>query len=282
MSASCSHSPVKFIESACFDTVLNSNVWTAGGQATLALVAAKILGYEQGWVAATLIFVLSLFVYNLDHLVDTRSNRQRERRARLSIGILFATVGVTGVLGMAFLLPGPALVVLALPFTIGTLYSLPVLLLPGRWRLRDIPLLKTPLVAGSVVWCAVLLPMVLDHALPDLTAFFLASHLFVFAFSNCVTSDLRDIEDDRSTRTLTFPALLGERGCRRLLIGLNILTLCVLPFWLPPRPVFYAALVGATVATLWYVIHLKNSSSAREFAFLVDGCPYVLLISMLS
>ena len=284
MPASRSHSTVEFTESACLDMLLKSNVWTAGGQATLALLSAEILGYEHGAIAASLIFVLSLFVYNLDHLVDTRSNRQNERRARRSMGLLFAIVGGAGALVLAFFLPLQVLGVLAFPFTVGTLYSLPVLPLPGRrcWRLRDVPLLKTPLVAGSVVWCAVLLPMALNHGLPDLIAIFLAGYLFVFAFSNCVVSDLRDIEDDRSTRTLTFPALFGERGCRRLLIGLNILTLCLLPFWLPPGTSLHIALVGATVATLCYVIYLKSSSSAREFALLVDGCPYILLICMLS
>ena len=284
MSASRSHSAVEFTESAWLGILLKSHVWTAGGQATLALLSAEVLSYEHGAIAASLIFVLSLFVYNLDHLVDTRSNGQSERRARRSMGLLFATVGGAGSLGIVFLLPIQALSVLALPFTIGILYSLPLWPLSGsgRWRLRDLPLLKTPLVAGSVVWCAVLLPMALDDAIPDLTAIFLAGYLFVFAFSNCAISDLRDIEDDRSTRTLTFPALFGERGCRRLLIGMNILTLCMLPCWLPPGPALHIALVGATVGTLCYVIYLKNSSSSREFALLVDGCPYILLISMLS
>ena len=185
MSASRSHSAVEFTESAWLGILLKSHVWTAGGQATLALLSAEVLSYEHGAIAASLIFVLSLFVYNLDHLVDTRSNGQSERRARRSMGLLFATVGGAGSLGIVFLLPIQALSVLALPFTIGILYSLPLWPLSGsgRWRLRDLPLLKTPLVAGSVVWCAVLLPMALDDAIPDLTAIFLAGYLFVFAFS---------------------------------------------------------------------------------------------------
>jgi len=261
--------------------LLKSHLWTAGGQATLALITSETLGHKRGWVAASVIFLLALFVYNLDHLVDTRSKRQSERRAGLSLGLLFATVGGVASLIMAFLLPLPALNVLALPLTIGTFYSLPVLPLPGRKRLRDIPLLKTPLVAGSLVWCAVLLPVVLDGTRPDLTAIFLAGYLFVFAFSNCVTSDLRDIDDDRSTQTVTFPALLGELGCQRLLIGLNLVTLCLLPLWMPAGAALRTALVGGTVGTLCYVVYLKSSSSARKFALLVDGCPYLLLVSIL-
>ncbi|MFC5270713.1 hypothetical protein [Adhaeribacter terreus] len=166
-----------------------------------------------------LIFFATLFLYNLDSLLPYKTGQHLflSERKKWIFGHRKLLLGVAVFSGM---------VVLALYtqlyrqvpfwffipfFIISVFYSLPVLpTTKGFIPLRDVPLLKVFLVA--LVWSGltVLLPLLVSGAeigAEEIYRFLLRRFLFIFALT--LLFDIRDVQKDKRTGTVTFPGKFG-------------------------------------------------------------------------
>ncbi len=262
-----------------------SSLWLAGGMAALVLFAQRVLGLGFDLRPAALILLSALFIYNLDHVIDSRVQQVPEAKARryfkhpgLLILLVAAAVG-TGIL--AGTAPVAVKAVFAGYMSIGLLYGLPVV--PVRhggerhwYRLKDIPLMKAWLVAFTVTCAVVGLTVTYAGAgwSPDAWAF--GVFVLIFGLTNTHMSDVRDIDSDRDARVFTLPIALGHRRTRLALVALNLVLLALwMAGWSRPMVTEHPAMIVAVVATLVYVLYLDVRTPPTVFRVVVDGCPYL-------
>ncbi len=188
----------------------------------LGCVACAILQIDWSR-SAPLWFAGYLFVYNADRLyldpadrlnTPLRSNwGARLRGCRvvlvwLSAGILGAWPLVTGRFWLLF--------PLALVFGILCFYSRPI---PGaRFRLKDLPYLKSLLAPLTIAVVLVPWPAFESGNIPQQKEWLVFFWIFLILTINALVFDYRDILGDRLTGTKTIPVLLGHRRTRELLV----------------------------------------------------------------
>ncbi|MBK0404298.1 hypothetical protein I5M27_14975 [Adhaeribacter sp. BT258] len=171
------------------------------------------------WRVGFLIFFATLFLYNLDSLLPYKTGQQHflSERKKWIFGHRRLLLGLAVFSGM-MVVALYALLYQLVPFwffipflVISIFYSLPVLpAAKGFIPLRDVPLLKVFLVA--LVWSGltVLLPLLVSGAeigLEELSRFLLRRFLFIFALT--LLFDIRDLQKDKRTGTVTFPGEFG-------------------------------------------------------------------------
>jgi 4-hydroxybenzoate polyprenyltransferase len=221
----------------------------------LGCVACTILKIE--WIrSAPLWFAGYVFVYNADRLyLDPADRLNTPLRSRwsprlrgcrvllvwLSAGILGAWPLVTGRLWLLF--------PLAATFGILCFYSRPI---PGaRFRLKDLPYLKSLLAPVTIAFVLVPWPAWESGNVPRQKEWLVFSWIFLILTINALVFDYRDIFGDRLTGTKTIPVLLGRRRTRGLLTVLAgvLVFLSVALCWLrlagPLMPIVLSA--GCTV-----------------------------------
>jgi|GEM_PF-5935868 len=138
---------------------------------------------------------------------------------------------------------------------IGVLYSFP--LLPwygkGKWgyvRLKDIGLLKSLTVSGTVTGYLFGLPLVFAKEVPALPASYLwvLAGFGIIAFMNTVYDDLLDYAGDKMEGVNTLPVLLGKRDTAYLILLLGSAWLCI---------VSAAGLSGYLDSRLWIFLSIQ-------------------------
>jgi 4-hydroxybenzoate polyprenyltransferase len=255
-----------------------SSVWTS-------LMLAATTGYvEPVWLT----FFSGLFIYNVDHISDAHageSSDQSNRAYFLSRGPLMLLVLAALATGwLAGRAPVAAQVVFASYTAIGLLYRvdfIPVLR-QGRWqraRLKDLPGIKSVLVATAITIASVGLPLAWNNQEMSHEAALLALFVLVSMGSNANMFDIRDEAEDRRHRVHSLPVFLGATWTRVLLLGVNFFCTGVLlwAWWsglVPPRP----ELALANAATVAYVSLLPVDVPRRVYWVLVDGCGFLPII----
>ena len=151
------------------------------------------------------------------------------------------------------------------------LYSLPVLPIRGQyWPLRHIPLLKIFLIAYVWTCVTVWLPLLAYNQnifSGDAWLFFLRRFLFVLAIT--IIFDIRDVERDRATGTVTLPGTIGvERARYFAWISLSLFAVLVA---LIPGETDCLALWLSAGATGYVVWHTHPRKSEYFFSVVADG-----------
>jgi 4-hydroxybenzoate polyprenyltransferase len=166
-----------------------------------------------------LIFFATLFLYNLDSLLPYKTGQQlflSERKKWIfghrKLLLIMAVFSGLMVLALYTQLYQQVPFWFFIPFlVISVFYSLPVLpTTKGFIPLRDVPLLKVFLVA--LVWSGltVLLPLLVSGVAigpEEIYRFLLRRFLFIFALT--LLFDIRDVQKDKRTGTVTFPGKFG-------------------------------------------------------------------------
>jgi 4-hydroxybenzoate polyprenyltransferase len=227
---------------------------------TLGCVACTLL--QIGWCrSAPLWFAGYLFVYNADRLhldpadrLNTPLRSSWDMRLR---GWRVVLVWISaGVLGVWPVLTGRFWLLFPLAMAAGLLcfYSRPI---PGaRFRLKDLPYLKSLLAPGAIAIVLVPWPALESGNVPRQKEWLIFSWIFLILSINSLVFDYRDIVGDRMIGTKTIPSWLGHRRTRGLLMLLS------------------AALVFVSVVLSW--LHLAGPFTPGTLTL---GCA-VLLCSL--
>lgn len=193
-----SRSTLDWLYERFLEVFVYSSVWAAGGLFALTVFSSRMLGLGWSIQPGLLVLFSCLFIYNLDHVIDTRVQRIPDREAHdyfnrpAVLVLLVASAVLTGLLvGGA---PLAAKIVFAIYTVIGLVYGLPLF---PRWggtkaRLKDVPMLKSWLVGGTVTLGVVGLPAAWAGrwVWPDIGFLGLFMGVFVVPTSTCSTSGI--------------------------------------------------------------------------------------------
>jgi 4-hydroxybenzoate polyprenyltransferase len=231
----------------------------------LGCVACTILKIDWSR-SAPLWFAGYLLVYNADRLFLDPADRlntplrsswgAKLRRGRvvlvcLSAGILGAWPPITGRSWLLF--------PLAVAFGILCFYSRPI---PGaRFRLKDLPYLKSLLAPATIAIVLVPWPAWESGNVSRQKEWLVFFWIFLILTINALVFDYRDIAGDRVTGTKTIPAFLGHRRTRELLMLLTgaLVLISIALWWLrlvgPLMPVVLASGCAVLLRSLRSQVH---------------------------
>ncbi|GEO06224.1 hypothetical protein AAE02nite_38880 [Adhaeribacter aerolatus] len=154
---------------------------------------------------------------------------------------------------------------------LSVLYSLPVLPRRGElWPLRHVPLLKIFLIAYVWTCVTVWLPLLAynqDIFSTEAWLFFLRRFLFILAIT--IIFDIRDVDRDRATGTVTLPGTIGIKKAKYIAwISLAFFALLVS---LIPLQNYRAALLLSAGITAYVVWQTHSTNNEYFFSVIADG-----------
>jgi len=178
------------------------------------------------------------------------------------------------------------ILVSAIPLFSGLIYSTPILPTGFRYRrLKEIPLVKSLLVAIAWALPPALLPVYVSGVTPSLTTLAVILFFFSLVFINTVLFDIRDVEGDRAAGVRTIPVLLGIPRTKSLLtqvniiFGISVLSLLLLTH---TSPVYICLIViGMIYAQVYILLYHTISTGNLRCDVIADGQFIVLGLLMI-
>ncbi len=210
--------------------LLWTNILIAGSAAGWVIVTLRVLALPLDWALIALTFVLALALYTRDRLDE--QERQTDRRTMPERTAWIERHGLAlkwVVRGSFFCAAGlialrPAAL---LPLVAGLGFALNYTLRWFPWRGRyvgwkHLPGMKMPFVAILWTLTSVITPATVYRRLWQSETWLLAGAVCALVMIQILLNDLRDEEGDRAAKTLSLPALAGQRVARRVGYGLAI------------------------------------------------------------
>ena len=235
-------------------------------------------------------FCGALLIYNADRLrsdpADTVNVPHRVQAVQRLRGWSALVVALSGTILLALpLLRGDGITLaLVIGGALGCIsYSIPVL----GFRLKEVPVLKT-FVAPTVVAAAILALPWLHAGAPADRALFavVAVRAWGLLLFNMILCDLRDVEGDRRTGVVSLPGFLGERGTRRLLVGL-LIAIESLAFLIAARAPAGHAIAWRILSAVgplylgWLIAAVRVRRSERFYEWWVEGMFFLPALAVL-
>jgi 4-hydroxybenzoate polyprenyltransferase len=273
-----SSAPLAWIR-AGVEALLYSSVFISLCAFGLTVETYLLSGLAVSLPMAGFVFLATLFTYNISSLQRTwhgwnaaQDHQSWGIRHQQELAIL-ALLSLTGAAALFFIYELQInlwfVLVLAL-VSVG--YTVPLLYKRIK-PFRSVPLLKVFLIA--LVWSAVtvLFPLIDAGMAMDAATLVLWLRRFLFILALALLFDIRDYTYDRSTRTLTFPGLIGE-GYTRLLSLVLLLLYLLLVMSTEEGRVMISLMAGTLVAGL-IVWHASEEKPRIYYALLADGAMLV-------
>ena len=258
---------------------LFGNIFIALCAVCLLAATNQLTGLPFSWVLGGWVFLATFFLYNFDSLlpaklqdyglVSRRKTWVLAHRRPLAAAVIGAGVAVLFIFYRAF--QGTHLWLLVHLALISMLYSLPVV--PGRkgWvLLRNIPLLKVFLIA--YVWACVTVWLPLLGAGWDIRSpagWHLFGQRFLFILPLTIIFDIRDVDKDQATATLTLPRLLGVARARMVAWAILLAYLALVIFTQSGSHRLALVLCGGAYGVVIGLTHKRRSE--YFYALAADG-----------
>ncbi|MFE4108246.1 UbiA family prenyltransferase [Almyronema epifaneia] len=268
-----------------YDTFLRlfiySNIWVSAAIASLVFFVQQTLALAWQISPILLIFVAALIPYNLDRVIDTQVQKIPDQKAQA----FFRHSGVTLLLGFAAI--GLSWLIYQAPVTvrwvclgglIPLVYGIPLWPIyrhsQWRWyRLKDIPGAKAWIVAATITYAVVAVPLAYAKQGLDLAGGLTSLFLLIFVGSNSHIFDIRDIESDRQQGVYTMPVLWGVSNTRWFWLAANLLLIALLAWgWQEnlqiPAP---AIALPSLILTLSYISQVDANTHRDTYNIWIDG-----------
>lgn len=247
-----------------------SNLWVALAAPSVLYVHAVLLDSEFPNEMYVFVFSAVLFTYNIQRLYRAGTFLSPELLTRhrwivKHLPFLWVTT-LSALIPIVFCvprLPSRFLILLLPAMVVSALYFLPIL--PGGKRLRDLPLIKIPLVAITWAWVLIIAPA--EGNMENILPLFLFELLLFFAVT--LPFDLRDKLHDQKSGTITWAMRLGRKKTRGL--GLVLIALSLIPLFTFYSSAAFIPLIFS--AGLTGVILTRENGQRNDFyyGFLLDG-----------
>ena len=253
-----------------FDFFLFTYIFTACCATSLCMATERLVNGEDPKILNPLhllVFGSTLLVYNLPIIINGKGNE----RFYSNRGILFF-VGTIITMASFFLLPQRIIIAAMLLGVFSFAYSLPILPLKGKRRLRDFGWLKTLDLAG--VWTIATSVMPILYWQKHVANYpFEVLIRFVFIFALCILFDLRDIQLDTQHNRETLPSKMGLKNSYRM-IDISMVVFLLLGAFQFMRFHTLGRFLGmvATAAIFRYIVrHLQKKPTDRAYIWMGDG-----------
>jgi hypothetical protein len=231
-----------------------TNILIASSAAGWVVVTLRALALPMDCSLIALGFVLALVFYTRDRLdekeyvTDLATMPERtawvQRHSPLLKRVIW--VGSFGAISLLTLRPAAVLPLLT-GFGFALTYTVRWLPWQGRrvgWK--HLPGMKTPLVAVLWVLVVVITPAAAYGRAWQRDTWLLACAACTLIMVQILVNDLRDIDGDRTSGTLSLPVVLGEPAARRVGLVLALIG-ALLPLSMLPLPFLLAGLYSAFI-----------------------------------
>ena len=239
----------------------------------MAYVSCFIQQVPWNAMSAIIPFLVAFSIYNLNRKTDEDEdaiNRQ-DRFAftkRYETHLFYGSIlSLAGALALSAAYGMPSLLTTAAPFLCGLLYSFRWL--PKRFgyrRLKEIPAVKNIVVGFAWAILLSLLPVFLNHGMPDSRTAITFLLFFMWGFMASLIPDIRDRAGDASAGVITIPVIFGEEQTKTLLSRvLLLLGVPLVLFSLLFLPPFTTLLLVAANLYSHGCVHLLDRIRIRDF-----------------
>ncbi|MBV8378060.1 MAG: UbiA family prenyltransferase [Verrucomicrobia bacterium] len=247
-----------------------------GASAITALGCVACNFMQVGWSrSAPLWFAGYLLVYNADRLyLDPADRLNTPMRFNWSLRLRSGRTSLVWLSGAIVaiwpLLTGRSWLLVPLAVVFGTLcfYSRP---LPGgRFRLKDLPYLKSLLAPATIALSLVSWPALESGNVPRWKEWLVFLWVFLLLTINALVFDYRDIAGDKLTGIRTIPVLLGPRwtgGLLAILSGIVVILSIALSWLRLAAPLMTIAL---TLGCAVLLFSLRGRMSPTPLSVLAD------------
>jgi 4-hydroxybenzoate polyprenyltransferase len=256
-----------------YDLLVFSSLLLSLECVAMAYVSCFIQQVPWNALSAIIPFLVAFSIYNLNRKTDEDEdaiNRQ-DRFAftkRYEIPLYYgAVLSLGAALALSAMHGIPSLMATAAPFLLGILYSFRWL---PKWfgyrRLKEIPAVKNIVVACAWAILLSLLPVFLNHGMPDSRTAITFLLFFMWGFMASLIPDIRDRAGDARASVRTIPVIFGEERTKvllsrvLLLIGVPLVLFSLL--FLPP---FTTVLLVAANLYSHGCVYLLGRIRMRDF-----------------
>ena len=265
--------------------VIYPSIWVATGLASLGYFVQEVLGLPHDWRALIFLFAAALLPYNLDRLLDSLVQPIPDAKVQSYFrqpGIWLLPVTAAFTIGFLLYWAPQQVRLASCGGVIPLIYGFPLFPLgqgkKRRWhRLKDIPGIKSWIVAGIITYALVAIPLAYANGIFDQSAALLMLFLLIITGTNAHLFDVRDIDSDREKRVLTLPLIIGIQGTRFLWTGLNLLLLAVLiGFWMTRANILSSSIVVPMVlVNVGFIWFLHPETPRNVYSIGLDGCLFL-------
>lgn len=223
------------------------------------------------------IFFATLFVYNFQRLVKTRSNESKWLywvNEHLPLVLIICTISSIITVIWFIVKFDASLVILGVIGFAGVISVLYVLKL-GKTNLRDIPHVKIYLIAFVWAVMIVLFPLMNEGQLEGNIHLFILHFLYILAVT--IPFDIRDLKYDHDYHK-TIPQLVGVLGAKIIGVGLLVIFAAGMFYFdasFISNPYFYVALV----TQMLLIVFMTVKRSDLYCAGFIDGAIALLGLS---
>ena len=282
-------STIKWFYKKFLEIFIYPSVWVSAGLASLTIYTQDVLNLPEDWRPPLLIFSASLVFYNLDRIFDSYVQEIPDRkvqsffRNKLVFFLLLSAVLVT--LTLLFFAPQQVRLV-SLGGLVPLLYGIPLFPLQlgqeeNRWyRLKDIPGTKAWIVAGTLTYAVVAVPLAYANAGLDRSAILISLFLLIFIGTNSHLFDLRDVRSDFNKGVLTLPLMIGIKETRLLFTALNLLVLLgAILYWVSELAILSPLTIGLATLINIAIVWLPTPETPRNiYNIWIDGCLFLPIL----
>ena len=282
-------STIKWFYKKFLEIFIYPSVWVSAGLASLTIYTQDVLNLPADWRPPLLIFSASLVFYNLDRIFDSYVQEIPDRKVqsffRNKLVFLLLLLAILVTLTLLFFAPQQVRLV-SLGGLVPLLYGMPLFPLQlgqeeNRWyRLKDIPGTKAWIVAGTLTYAVVAVPLAYANAGLDRSAILISLFLFIFIGTNSHLFDLRDVRSDFNKGVLTLPLIIGIKETRLLFTALNLLVLLgAIWYWVSELAILSPLTIGLATLINIAIVWLPTPETPRNiYNIWIDGCLFLPIL----
>jgi 4-hydroxybenzoate polyprenyltransferase len=264
-----------------------SSVYLSFAAGAMVFISSILHQVTFSLIVSALGMLITYSIYNLnrktDESEDAINHAHRYAFTKKNEKILYLS-GIGAYL-LAFVLSGfygiSVILVSSIPLFTGLIYSMPILPKGFRCRrLKEIPVVKSLLVAIAWALPPALLPVYVSGASPDLVTLAVILFFFSLVFINTVLFDIRDLEGDRAAGVSTIPVLLGIPRTKTLLTLVNVIFgIAVLSILLLSHisPVYICLIVIGMIYAQAYILLYQNVSTGNLRCDIIADGQFIVL-----
>jgi 4-hydroxybenzoate polyprenyltransferase len=242
----------------------SSNIFIALCAASLTMWSQQFFLHSIKWTFVGLTFSATFLLYNAQRmylsLIKAKSIKdwKYKNKGLLIILMLFSIVGLYPLLETSY----SNWMVYLLSFFLGIFYFLPFS------NLRALPVVKSFTV--GLVWVLVCIVAPIEEHKWDTSKLFFCVLQLLFISALCVLFNIRDVEEDRRTKTNSLPVLFGIRKTKIFNYGILLLYLSLCPYVQLTTRFFVICLITFTISCL-FTQRASTKNHPFYYTFGVDG-----------
>ncbi|WP_421909881.1 UbiA family prenyltransferase [Methanolacinia petrolearia] len=273
--------------SRIIQTLIYSSLYLsfAGGAMVFLLCSLQDLAFSP--VAALIMILVTYGVYNLnrktDEAEDMMNHYERYHFTKKHGSFLYRSsiLSYITAAGIGMIYGTEALFMTLLPLIAGILYIIPIFPKSiGFSRIKEVPVLKSLIVALAWAIPPAFLPVYLSSTLPGFSTYIVALFFFILVFTSKVVFDIRDVKGDIASGVRTIPAMLGKERTVVLLSVLNISAgLVIVYFGLEglPSPQVLFLLLSMVYVQCYLIYSLRENITKMIYEIFIDGKFIILM-----